>query len=254
MCPMVSFVPFSTTTAQRSKRSRVFHSAILIITPSLRQCSGLPSIWESMECPAEPVPANVRQDARQTDMRGACNANGASCAAAGCAVENKGETAGGESPLCPVMFFGKWWPETGLNRRRRPFQGRALPLSYLASVQTSSCNFLRGFRRCRRRMGGSTNSALQQLCQYINSHLPRQTLPCAACLTGPPWAVRLPDRIAHTDQLPVAALFSRRQSTRGRFVAGQTLGKHFRRRPAAGRHPLPPFATRPILLYTGNQS
>ena len=26
----------------------------------------------------------------------------------------------------------KWWPETGLNRRRRPFQGRALPLSYLA--------------------------------------------------------------------------------------------------------------------------
>jgi hypothetical protein len=26
----------------------------------------------------------------------------------------------------------KWWPETGSNRRRRPFQGRALPLSYLA--------------------------------------------------------------------------------------------------------------------------
>ena len=35
----------------------------------------------------------------------------------------------------------EWWPETGLNRRRRPFQGRALPLSYLASVQTSRCNF-----------------------------------------------------------------------------------------------------------------
>src|SRR5579863_7944827 len=33
----------------------------------------------------------------------------------------------------------KWWPGTGLNRRRRPFQGRALPLSYLASVQTFSC-------------------------------------------------------------------------------------------------------------------
>ncbi len=32
---------------------------------------------------------------------------------------------------------GKWWPETGLNRRRRPFQGRALPLSYLASVHDS---------------------------------------------------------------------------------------------------------------------
>ena len=31
----------------------------------------------------------------------------------------------------------EWWPETGLNRRRRPFQGRALPLSYLASAQTS---------------------------------------------------------------------------------------------------------------------
>ena len=30
----------------------------------------------------------------------------------------------------------KWWPETGLNRRRRPFQGRALPLSYLAPGQT----------------------------------------------------------------------------------------------------------------------
>ena len=26
----------------------------------------------------------------------------------------------------------EWWPGTGLNRRRRPFQGRALPLSYLA--------------------------------------------------------------------------------------------------------------------------
>src|ERR1700728_2067719 len=28
--------------------------------------------------------------------------------------------------------LNKWWPETGSNRRRRPFQGRALPLSYLA--------------------------------------------------------------------------------------------------------------------------
>jgi hypothetical protein len=26
----------------------------------------------------------------------------------------------------------RWWPGTGSNRRRRPFQGRALPLSYLA--------------------------------------------------------------------------------------------------------------------------
>ena len=31
-----------------------------------------------------------------------------------------------------ALSFRKWWPETGLNRRRRPFQGRALPLSYLA--------------------------------------------------------------------------------------------------------------------------
>ncbi len=44
-----------------------------------------------------------------------------------------------------------WWPETGLNRRRRPFQGRALPLSYLASVQTSVAISTRGFRRRRRR-------------------------------------------------------------------------------------------------------
>ena len=35
-----------------------------------------------------------------------------------------------------TKLFRMWWPGTGLNRRRRPFQGRALPLSYLASVQT----------------------------------------------------------------------------------------------------------------------
>ncbi len=29
--------------------------------------------------------------------------------------------------------MGGWWPGTGSNRRRRPFQGRALPLSYLAA-------------------------------------------------------------------------------------------------------------------------
>src|SRR5665213_260087 len=34
--------------------------------------------------------------------------------------------------LVAAKFFRKWWPETGSNRRRRPFQGRALPLSYLA--------------------------------------------------------------------------------------------------------------------------
>jgi adenosine deaminase len=34
--------------------------------------------------------------------------------------------------LAFAKFFRMWWPETGSNRRRRPFQGRALPLSYLA--------------------------------------------------------------------------------------------------------------------------
>ena len=35
--------------------------------------------------------------------------------------------------FCKLLIL-KWWPETGSNRRRRPFQGRALPLSYLALV------------------------------------------------------------------------------------------------------------------------
>src|SRR5271166_2735999 len=63
-------------------------------------------------------------------------------------VENKPRRI---SPVLAGKFLIlKWWPETGLNRRRRPFQGRALPLSYLASVQTSRCNILRGFRHGRR--------------------------------------------------------------------------------------------------------
>ena len=70
----------------------------------------------------------------------------------------------------------KWWPETGLNRRRRPFQGRALPLSYLASVQTAvaiSCadSDIAGEKV------NSTISLLQQLVQYTNYPLPRQTRP-----------------------------------------------------------------------------
>ncbi len=39
-----------------------------------------------------------------------------------------------------TSWIGRWWPETGLNRRRRPFQGRALPLSYLASVVGVCCS------------------------------------------------------------------------------------------------------------------
>jgi hypothetical protein len=62
---------------------------------------------------------------------------------------------------------GMWWPGTGLNRRRRPFQGRALPLSYLASVETCSCIFLGGFRHSLRivpqKVGDSTCRAMQQL-------------------------------------------------------------------------------------------
>jgi hypothetical protein len=34
--------------------------------------------------------------------------------------------------LLACNLLKMWWPETGSNRRRRPFQGRALPLSYLA--------------------------------------------------------------------------------------------------------------------------
>jgi hypothetical protein len=35
-----------------------------------------------------------------------------------------------------------WWPGTDLNRRRRPFQGRALPLSYLANTISVTNDFL----------------------------------------------------------------------------------------------------------------
>ena len=72
------------------------------------------------------------------------------------------------------MTGKEWWPETGLNRRRRPFQGRALPLSYLASVQTH-CTLLRGVQPSAETEAGSTNNALQQLCQYINSNRSLET-------------------------------------------------------------------------------
>ena len=67
-----------------------------------------------------------------------------------------------------------WWPETGSNRRRRPFQGRALPLSYLASVQLEGCSFLRGNRR-----ENDVEAGILRLCnnqnQYSKSRSPRQT-------------------------------------------------------------------------------
>ena len=65
--------------------------------------------------------------------------------------------------------FIMWWPGTGLNRRRRPFQGRALPLSYLASVADFKLQFPVRDAGGTGSEGGSTDSALQQLCQYINS-------------------------------------------------------------------------------------
>ena len=51
--------------------------------------------------------------------------------------------------------LGRWWPGTGSNRRRRPFQGRALPLSYLASALTT-----RQRRRRRRRLNRSDFTCL----------------------------------------------------------------------------------------------
>jgi hypothetical protein len=62
-----------------------------------------------------------------------------------------------------------WWPGTGLNRRRRPFQGRALPLSYLASVQTSELHWPARDPAMPEKGGKSTNSALQQPDQYTES-------------------------------------------------------------------------------------
>ena len=43
------------------------------------------------------------------------------------------------SSLPTSKLLKRWWPETGSNRRRRPFQGRALPLSYLAMGKPVGC-------------------------------------------------------------------------------------------------------------------
>src|ERR1035437_822308 len=68
-----------------------------------------------------------------------------------------------------VREWREWWPGTGLNRRRRPFQGRALPLSYLASVQTFGCMATEWNPAGPEKVGWSTCSSLQQLEQYINT-------------------------------------------------------------------------------------
>ena len=64
--------------------------------------------------------------------------------------------------MVAAKFFRMWWPETGLNRRRRPFQGRALPLSYLASVQTFELQVPARIPASPEGMGESTNTALLQ--------------------------------------------------------------------------------------------
>ena len=61
-----------------------------------------------------------------------------------------------------------------MNRRRRPFQGRALPLSYLASVQTSRCNFLRGFRHDRSVRASQGTSAATTLDSIATRRSSRQ--------------------------------------------------------------------------------
>src|SRR5580658_8060385 len=58
-----------------------------------------------------------------------------------------------------VIDLQEWWPGTGLNRRRRPFQGRALPLSYLASVQTSVAFLRVDFGGCRKKWRGHEQRA-----------------------------------------------------------------------------------------------
>jgi hypothetical protein len=66
----------------------------------------------------------------------------------------------------------EWWPGTGLNRRRRPFQGRALPLSYLASVQTLQLQFPArnpAVPECRR---VHPRAVRCNSVKYINSELP----------------------------------------------------------------------------------
>jgi hypothetical protein len=69
-----------------------------------------------------------------------------------------------------------WWPGTDLNRRRRPFQGRALPLSYLAnkfSVTNGSCGPLHSQAFC------SASRAEPLSCSTAACRL----LPCASMVT-----------------------------------------------------------------------
>jgi hypothetical protein len=79
-----------------------------------------------------------------------------------------------------------WWPETGSNRRRRPFQGRALPLSYLAlalqrlisGIAKNARTYFSNFRLSHRPVSGVPNAggepAVQTQFKYSNRRLDRQ--------------------------------------------------------------------------------
>jgi hypothetical protein len=74
-----------------------------------------------------------------------------------------------------------WWPETGSNRRRRPFQGRALPLSYLAlawrtPVSGSQVKPVREREEFRARSG---NRGSKRQAKYSNPVGHRQTAQAA---------------------------------------------------------------------------
>ena len=83
----------------------------------------------------------------------------------------------------------EWWPGTGLNRRRRPFQGRALPLSYLASVQMGELQFPARIPAMPVEVGESTDSALQQLSDSISSS-DWLAKPGNGLIDGPAWVQR----------------------------------------------------------------
>ncbi len=68
-----------------------------------------------------------------------------------------------------------WWPERDLNPRRRPFQGRALPLSYLAlgnPKNTAELQWNCGVRGLARRMP-EQRSTLRSIANLSPACLPR---------------------------------------------------------------------------------
>jgi hypothetical protein len=103
-------------------------------------------------------------------------------------VGESGSAAQQNIPLNhPKAIVSKWWPETGSNRRRRPFQGRALPLSYLAlGIQGRCCHIM-----SESAASGGVPSQGQQLRtsnkrQYSNHFAQRKPRACAPpCANNP---------------------------------------------------------------------